>query len=437
MLALMMFFAYMFVDILSPLKSILDEQLNWNSTTFGLYASSEYVLNVFVLFLIIAGIILDKMGIRFTVLLSGGLMVLGAAIKYYAVSSAFIGTGLETWLNSWWTAFPANAKLASVGFALFGCGCEMAGIAVSKAIVKWFRGKEMALAMGVEMAIARIGVAAVVLLSPRIANSFPETPISSAVLFGLALLVIGLICFIVFVFLDAKLDRQMGESGVEPDDPFRFSDIIKLITNKPFIIIALLCVTYYSAIFPFQKYAVNMLECNLNMTAEQAGNVFFWFPLGAAAITPFLGNFLDNRGKGASMLMLGAILMFACHMIFALVPLNIGIALTAIVILGISFSLVPAALWPSVPKLVPSSYLGTAYALIFWIQNIGLMTFPILIGSILDRANPEGTDPSSLDYTSAMITFASLGVVAFFLGLWLKAEDKKNKYGLELPNKSK
>lgn len=435
LLALMMFFAYLFVDILSPLKSILEVQLGWNGTTFGLYAGAEFFLNVFVLFLIIAGIILDKMGVRFTVLLSGGLMVLGGAIKYYAVSGAFIGSGFEAWMNSWWTSFPATAKLASLGFMIFGSGCEMAGITVSKAIVKWFKGKEMALAMGTEMAIARIGVAAAMLLSPRIAAANPQTPISSTVFFGFSLLVVGFMCFIVYVFLDAKLDRQMGESGVEPEDPFHFRDLGKVLTNKPFIIISLLCVTYYSAIFPFQRYAVNMLESNLGMTPAQAGNIFFWFPIGAAAITPLLGNFLDTRGKGASMLMVGAIMMFVCHMIFAVVPLNTFIALTAIIILGISFSLVPASLWPSVPKLVPETYLGTAYALIFWIQNIGLMVFPIAIGRILDSTNQPGTPANELNYTPAMLTFACLGVIAFVLGMWLKREDKQHNYGLELPNK--
>ena len=194
---------------------------------------------------------------------------------------------------------------------------------------------------------------------------------------------------------------------------------------------------YYSAIFPFQKYAVNMFECNLGMSSTEAGDIFFWFPIGAAIITPFLGNFLDNKGKGASMLMLGAVLMFVCHLVFATVHLNLPIALAAIVLLGISFSLVPASLWPSVPKLVPNAYLGTAYALIFWIQNIGLMSFPIVIGKVLDSTNAPGTSPTELNYTPAMLVFASLGVIAFFLGFWLKMEDRKHHYGLELPNKKK
>ena len=435
LLALMMFFAYMFVDVLSPLKSMLATQMGWDSATFGIYGSSEFFLNVFVLFLIIAGIILDKMGIRFTVVLSGAMMVVGALIKYYALSDTFASSSLAHWLNSWWVTLPASAKLASLGFMIFGSGCEMAGITVSKAIVKWFTGKEMALAMGVEMAIARLGVALVMVTSPRLAKHFTDMGVRAPVLLVLALLCVGFICFIAYTFLDHKLDKQTGETGVEPDDPFRFRDLGKLVTNRPFLIIALLCVLYYSAIIPFQRYATNMLQCNLGMTESEAGAIFFWFPIGAAAITPFLGYFLDTRGKGATMLSIGAAVMVMCHLIFAFVPLNVPIALGTIVLLGISFSLVPASLWPSVPKIVPSSYLGTAYALIFWVQNIGLFLTPILIGRVLDSTNPVGTSSVDLNYTWAMLLFSCFGVVAIFLSLTLKWLDGRHQYGLELPNK--
>lgn len=432
-LALMMFFAYMFVDVLSPLMSMLEDQLGWSSTVYGTESSSEYFLNVFVGFLILAGIILDRMGIRFTVVLSGSLMVIGAAIRYYAISPYFAGTGLESLLSGWWESMPASAKLSSLGFAIFGCGVEMAGITVSKAIVKWFQGKELALAMGVEMAIARLGVAVVMVLSPRIAEHFSDIGVSAPVLFCLALLVIGFLCFLGYVVLDARLDKQMGEFEMEAEPPFRFSDMGKLLTNRAFWVIALLCVLYYSSIFPFQKYAINMLENNLSMSPSEAGEIFFWFPIGAAIITPFLGSFLDKRGKGASMLMLGAVLMFVCHLTFAVVPLNVPIALAAIVLLGVSFSLVPASLWPSVPKLVPNSYLGTAYALIFWIQNIGLFAVPIVVGRVLDVTNP-GKSATDLNYTPVMLIFASLGVIAFILGYYLRELDKKRNYGLEAPN---
>lgn len=450
LLASAMFFSYIFMDVLSPLKDILQTHLGWDSTAFGRYAGSETFLNVFVFFLIIAGIILDKMGVRFTAILSGIVMVIGGAVNYYAVSDMFAGSSFEQtmngWLNipsEWWNVtpfyagMPASAKLSAIGFMLFGCGVEMAGITVSRGIVKWFKGKEMAMAMGIEMALARVGVAVVMVGSPFLASFGGNISVSRPVAFSVLLMLIGLISFIVYAFLDKKLEVQMGESGEEKDDPFKISDLKYIFTSKVFWIVALLCVLYYSAIFPFQKYAVNMLQCNLGYSAETSGMIFAVFPLGAAAITPFLGNFLDRKGKGATMLILGACLMIVCHLSFAfLVPMTQSAVLTivSIVLLGISFSLVPAALWPSVPKLVDNRLLGSAYAVIFWIQNIGLYAFPMIIGSVLTATNKGVEDPLQFNYTVPMLVFASLGVFALILGFWLKIEDKLKGYGLEQPN---
>lgn len=447
LLASAMFFAYIFVDILSPLQEFLQTQHGWDPIAYGHFAGSEPFLNVFVFFLIFAGIILDKMGVRFTAILSGVVMVVGASINYYALTKGFEAGSLKVWLDdnlnlplsAWnvtpfYDGMPASAKLSAIGFMIFGCGAEMAGITVSRGIVKWFKGKEMALAMGIEMAIARVGVAVVVIASPAIASIHP-IDVSRPVAYELLLLIIGLICFIVYGFMDKKLDAQGVEE--EKDDPFKVSDIGKILSLKMFWIVALLCVLYYSAIFPFQKYAINMLQCNLNFTAERAGMVFFVFPLGAAAVTPFLGNFLDRKGKGASMLILGAMLMVVCHLVFAfVVPATQSVIITyaAIILLGISFSLVPAALWPSVPKLIDDKLIGSAYALIFWIQNIGLYAFPMIIGSVLRSSNPGVTDPLKYNYTVPMLVFASLGVIALILGFLLKALDKKKGYGLEQPN---
>ena len=447
LLASAMFFGYIFMDILSPLQELLQTQRGWDPVAYGHYAGSETFLNVFVFFLIFAGIILDKMGVRFTAILSGSVMLLGALINWYAVSDAFIGSGAEIFMNdflnlpsAWWNVtpfnegMPASAKMSACGFMLFGCGVEMAGITVSRGIVKWFKGKEMALAMGVEMAIARVGVAVVVLGSPFLASIHPVN-VSRPVAVAVLLLLIGLISFICYAVMDKKLDAQGAEE--EKDDPFRISDLGKILSSKVFWLVALLCVLYYSAIFPFQKYAINMLQCNLGYTSEQAGLVFFVFPLGAAAITPFLGNYLDRKGKGASMLMLGAVLMILCHLSFALLlpaTESVLVAYLSIVLLGISFSLVPAALWPSVPKLVDSRLLGSAYAVIFWIQNIGLYAFPMIIGSVIQSSNPGVTNPLEYNYTVPMLVFASLGVFALILGFWLKVEDKKKGYGLEEPN---
>ena len=450
LLASAMFFAYMFVDLLSPLQALLQETRGWGPDDYGTYAGSETFLNVFVFFLIFAGIILDKIGVRNTALLSSTLMVIGTLVKYWAVSDAFEGSAADIFLKDFWTFFPfsettsSSAKMASFAFMIFGCGVEMAGITVSKGIVKWFKGKEMALAMGLEMAIARIGVAAAMLLSPLFAGPnklFSTADVSRPILLCVILMLIGFISFTIYFFMDKKLEKQMGESGEEPEEPFKISDLGKIFSSKVFWVVSLLCVLYYSAIFPFQKYAVNMLQCNLGYTADTCGMIFAVFPLGAAAITPFLGSFLDHKGKGATMLIFGALLMIICHSTFALIlPATKGtmiapvIAFLAIILLGISFSLVPAALWPSVPKLIDNKLLGSAYAVIFWIQNIGLFAFPMIIGKVLKACNIGIEDPVQYNYTIPMLIFASLGIIALLLGLYLKAIDKKNGYGLEEPN---
>ena len=429
LIALMMFFAYMFVDMLSPLKELLDTTLGWDSSTFGTYAASEYFLNVFCFFLIFAGIILDKMGIRFTGLLSASLMVIGACIKFYAMSEYFVGTGLESWLGSWWVALPASAKLSCLGFMIFGCGCEMAGTTVSKAIAKWFKGKEMAMAMGLEMSIARLGVFAAMWLAPMVSNSFGKS-VSAPVLFGAVLLMIGLIFYFVFVIMDRKFDKQLEAAGElkeeASEEEFKFSDLGKIFTSKMFWLVALLCVLYYSAIFPFQRYAPDFLNKTLGI--ENGAQLFSCFPILAMVLTPFLGGFIDRKGKAASMLMIGSFIMIACHLSFAFVlPMfpSKALAVAIIAILGVSFSLVPAALWPSVPKIIDERILGSAYCVIFWIQNWGLLLVPIVIGKVLDATG---------GYTLPMVIFSSFGVIALLIGMLLKREDKKKGYGMELPN---
>ena len=516
LLALAMFCAYIFMDILSPIKDLMQETRGWDSTAFGTMQGSEVFLNVFVFFLIFAGIILDKMGVRFTAVLSGAVMLVGAIIKWYAVSEAFMGTGLETWFNThlnyiplfdelgvspFYEGMPASAKLAACGFMVFGCGCEMAGITVSRGIVKWFKGREMALAMGSEMALARLGVATCMIFSPFFAKLGGEVSVSRSVAFGVVLMCIALIMTIVYFFMDKKLDAQTGEAE-EKDDPFKLSDIGKILSDSGFWIVALLCVLYYSAIFPFQKYAVNMLQCNLTLVEpsadsywasssvtiqqyiimlivaatgfmsnfqktkfrqylllgisvlalitycymgymrQSAESIFAVFPLLAVLITPILGSYVDHKGKAASMLVLGSLLLIACHLTFAFVlPAFKGnavggvvIAYATILVLGASFSLVPASLWPSVPKLVDAKVIGSAYALIFWIQNIGLWLFPLLIGKVLDKTNPGVTDPTQFDYTAPLVMLACLGVAALLLGLLLKVVDRKKGLGLEEPN---
>ena len=516
LLALAMFCAYIFVDILSPIKDLMLSQRGWDSTAFGTMQGSETFLNVFVFFLIFAGIILDKMGVRFTAILSGAVMLGGALIKYYAVSESFIGSGLETWFTNnlnhipvfeqlgvspFYQGMPASAKLAAIGFMIFGCGTEMAGITVSRGIVKWFKGREMALAMGSEMALARLGVATCMIFSPFFAKLGDKVDVSRSVAFGVVLLCIALIMIIVYFFMDKKLDSQTGEAE-EKEDPFKISDLGQILKSSGFWLVSLLCVLYYSAIFPFQKYAVNMLQCNLTFTEvpsnsfwasssvtivqylimllvaitafmfnfmknktakysvlclsilalitycfmgymrQSAESIFAVFPLLAVGITPILGNYVDHKGKAATMLVLGSLLLIACHLTFAFIlPAFKGnevggviVAYLTILVLGASFSLVPASLWPSVPKLVDAKIIGSAYALIFWIQNIGLWLFPLLIGKVLDKTNPGITDATQLNYTAPLIMLAGLGVAALIIGLILKAVDKNKGLGLEEPN---
>lgn len=440
-----MFFAYFFVDVVAPLQTMLETDYKWTPEVFGMLGGSEFFLNVFVFFLIFSGIILDKMGIRFTIITAGLTMVLGAAIKYYALTPGFQDSGLATWLGTFITWIPASAKLAFFGFSIFGIGVEMAGITVSKTIVKWFKGREMALAMGLEMAVARLGVFAVFRLTPIFAeNGGP----SNSVLWGLIFLCIGFLTFLIYTFMDFKLDKQMGVTNdVAPEDEFKISDLKKIFTNPGFLAIAGLCVLFYSAIFPFQKFATDMLASKLDVDMKSAAAYFSYFPIGAMVLTPFIGYFLDVKGKGASMMLYGAILLTISHLIFAFVPaeiFNVPIAIMTIVILGTAFSLVPASMWPSLPKIVEERYLGSAYGSIFWIQNIGLLAVPILIGWSLSASNPgvseqitAGVVGAKYNYTVPELIFASFGVLAIILSLVLRAVDRKHGYGLEIPNKKK
>ena len=528
LLAFAMFCSYIFMDILSPIKDLLQSTRGWDSTAFGTMQGSETFLNVFIFFLIFAGIILDKMGVRFTALLSGAVMLVGAIINWYALTDAFLGSGLDRWftthlnyipvfdelgISPFYEGMPASAKFSAVGFMIFGCGVEMAGITVSRGIVKWFKGREMALAMGSEMALARLGVATCMIFSPMFANLGGVVSVSRAVAFGVVLLMIALIMFVVYFFMDKKLDES-GDVEEEKDEPFQLRDLGKIMSSGGFWLVALLCVLYYSAIFPFQKYAVNMLQCNLTLTEpgadsfwasdavtviqyvimivvagasfafnfsknaamkysmltiavvalvtycffgymrQSAAAIFAVFPLLAVGITPILGKYVDYKGKAASMLIIGALLLIACHLTFAFIlPMfkgsDIGgvcVAYLTILVLGASFSLVPASLWPSVPKLVDSKIIGSAYALIFWIQNIGLWLFPLLIGKVLDNTNQDivsqvasgALTPEqaavSYNYTAPLVMLASLGVAALLIGFLLKAIDRKKHLGLEEPN---
>jgi|WetSurMetagenome_2_1015567.scaffolds.fasta_scaffold00001_418 MFS family permease len=377
---------YYLTDVMAPLKGLLEGQLNWNSSEFGFFTSAYGWFNVFLIMLIIGGIILDKMGVRFTGLTAASIMVVGTFIKYYAVSTHSLDG--QYWHILFWDV-KAQVFLAGLGFAIFGVGVETAGITVSKIIVKWFKGKEMALAMGLEMATARMGTALALSTSVPIAKGF--NTVSAPILVCLIMLCIGLIAFIMYTFMDKKLDASLasageGSSSAEPEEAFRLRDILFIITNKGWWYLAILCVLFYSAVFPFLKYATDLMVSKFSINEDWAGIIPAMLPFGTILLTPLFGNMYDRKGKGASIMILGAILLIFVHVVFSLPFLNHWfIAIILILVLGIGFSLVPSAMWPSVPKIIPEKQLGTAYALVFWVQNWGLMGVPALIGWVLNK----------------------------------------------------
>ena len=426
--AFTMLCGYFLTDVMSPLKPMLEEELAWTSTDFGFFTSAYGWFNVFFLMLIFGGMILDKMGVRFTGMMSCILMLIGCAIKYAAVAG-YIGTEGEI------LGFKSQVALAAFGYAIFGMGVEIAGITVSKVIVKWFKGKEMALAMGLEMATARIGTMLAMVVTVPFAKYFQS--VSAPVLLCLIMLCIGTISYMVYIVMDKKLEASMEGEEEENEEPFRFSDVFLIIKNKGFWLIALLCVLFYSAVFPFIKYATDLMVNKYNVEQELAGFIPSLLPLGTLFLTPFFGNLYDRHGKGASIMLLGAVMLIGVHLLFALPILNVWWFATAImIVLGIAFSLVPSAMWPSVPKIIPEKQLGTAYALIFWVQNWGLMGVPALIGWVLDKYCKLDTSNGgpAYDYTLPMVIFMCFGIVALFIAILLKREDKKKGYGLELPN---
>lgn len=430
--AFTMLCGYFLTDVMSPLKPMLEEELAWTSTDFGLFTSAYGWFNVFLLMLIFGGMILDKMGVRFTGLGACLLMLIGCAIKYAAVAGYI---GQEGTL----LGIKAQVALASLGYAIFGVGVEIAGITVSKIIVKWFKGKELALAMGLEMATARIGTMLAMAITVPYAKYFES--VSAPVLLCLIMLCIGFISFFIYTFMDKKLDASMVGVEEEKEEPFRFSDIKLIITNKGFWLIALLCVLFYSAVFPFLKYATDLMVNKYHVEEELAGFIPSLLPLGTLFLTPFFGNLYDRKGKGASIMMLGAIMLIGVHFLFTLPILNEWWFATLImIVLGIAFSLVPSAMWPSVPKIIPMKQLGSAYAIIFYIQNIGLSMVPVLIGWVIDdfaTLRDSAGAITGYNYSIPMAVFAVFGVCAIIISVMLRMEDAKKHYGLEEANMKK
>jgi MFS family permease len=429
----LMLTGYFFTDILSPLQGLLREQAGWSNTEYGMFAGSYSFLNVFCLMLIFGGVILDKLGIRFTGMVFIGVMILGAFFNYYALTDTFINGGIGyDFFNSFLTDYKPSLKMAILGYTLFGVGVEIAGITVSRIIVKWFKGKEMALAMGLEMACARGGMLLAFSASPWMTGG--ERIISRPLAFGVLLLIIGFIAFLVHNMMDKRLDVEVAaDTSVESsEEEFKVSDIFLLFKNPGFILISVLCVLFYSAVFPFSKFAPDLMAQKYLFSEYWSGKMVGLLPIGSMILTPFFGAFIDTKGKGASIMVVGALLLIVVHSLFAFGPDSKIFAVGAMILLGFAFSFVPAAMWPSIPKIVPESRLGSAYAMIFMIQNVGLMAFPMLLGAVLDATNVG--NKGNLDYSFAMMLMVGCGVAALIAAFFLRFIDKKKGYGLDLPN---
>ena len=426
---------YFITDVMAPLEDLLTKSpaeggLGWTSDDYGFFSGAYGYINVFLLMLFFGGIILDKCGVRFTGIMSSGLMLVGTLIKWYAVNSDF-GTA-ELF------GYPTQVLLAALGFAIFGMGAEITGITVTKVIAKWFTGHELALAMGLQVAMARIGTAAALACSLPFANAMGN--VAAPVLLGAALLCIGFVAYLVYGVMDKKLDASVAAAKTATEEEgFHFSDLKVIFTNTGFWLIAILCVLFYSGVFPFLKFATKLMIYKYGVEPELAGLIPAMLPFGTILLTPIFGSLYDRLGKGATLMIIGSAMLTLVHVLFALPILNVWwFAILVMIVLGIAFSLVPSAMWPSVPKIIPMKQLGSAYAIIFYIQNIGLSMVPVMIGKVIQNyATIETVEGVTYDYTIPMSIFAVFGIVSIVVSFILKRVDKRNGYGLEQPNMQK
>ena len=425
-----MMMGYFVNDVMSPLEALLEMPkaeggLGWTSSDYGFFSGSGSFINVFLLMLFFSGLILDKMGIRFTGVLACSLMTLGTLVKYYAVTTDF-GTSSVAFFG---TQLPTSAAWASFGFAVFGVGYEMTGITVSKAMVRWFTGHELALAMGIQLAMARLGTAAALSISAPVARHFT---LSTPLLVALAFLIIGLLAFLVFCVMDRRLDdsrrscsTSSSSSSNENNEEFRLSDIGITLRNPGFWLITIFCVLFYSAVSPFLKFSTKLMVIKYGVDPDIAGFFSSIAPFGTILMTPLFGLVFDRFGRGVTLVITGALMLTAVHFGFSLPMHSSAVAIALMVVLSVGYSLAPAALWPCVPKIIPLKCLGTAYSMIFFIQNFGRAIIPMFVG----RANE--TDPS---YTTSMLIFGFTALGAALTAIVMLYTDRKKGYGLQLPN---
>ena len=445
---------YVFWDIVSPLSTTLKASpaeggMGWSAEEYGFYAGSYSIFNIFLLMLFWGGLILDKCGIRFTGLLATGMMLGGALVNYYGVT-LITPEGYVDMPVTLFGLIPAHMKtqvlVASLGFGMFGVGCDITGITVSKIVTKWFTGYELASAMGIQVAMARLGTASAISLSPVIANAYG---VSAPILAGAALLLMGFVMFVVYLIMDKRMDRivaassdetsksEPGDSkekatGTTSDDKFTFKDIVRILRNPGFWLIALLCVLFYSSLRPFLKFASDLLVNKYGIDTVTAGWIVSILPYGTIVLTPLFGVVYDRLGRGSLLMLIGCLIVTCCHVCLALpIMQHTWFASLMMLLYGVSFSLVPSAMWPSVPKIVPLKQLGTAYSIIYFVQNIGLMLVPMLVGNVIG-AHTDAT--GHVDFTIPMVVFALLGVGAVCIALVLMAVDKRKGYGLSEAN---
>lgn len=430
-----MMFGYFFTDIMSPLEGMLAADLGWDGSEYGFFSGAYGLINVFLLMLFFGGIILDKMGIRFTCMFSSITMLVGALIKWYAVT-AVPADAVVDWfhLNLLIARIDAphlSTLIASLGFAVFGVGCEIAGITVSKIVTKWFTGHELALALGLQVALARLGTTAAIACSQPVAKHFGG--VGSSIALGAALLCIAVFVFAYYCVLDRKFDAS--DEATQPggdEESFRFADLGAIFTNPGFWVICLLCLMFYGGVFPFLKFATKIMTIKYGVADDVAGLIPSMLPFGTMILTPLFGSVYDRKGHGVLLMLLGSALLTLVHVVFAIPFLDAWwIAVANMVVLGVAFSLVPSAMWPSVPKIIPMKQLGSAFAIIFFIQNIGLSLIPMAIGDV-NRANTNAEGVT--DYTLSMSIFAIFGVVSILLSMLLLRLEKTKHYGLEQSN---
>ena len=428
---------YYVADVMSPLKPMIEQQLGWSSSEYGFFTGSYAWFNVFLGMLVFGGMVLDKMGARFTGIAAGVMMVAGCGIKWWAIQTHLLDHSTVHLL--FWD-FKSQVLMASVGFALFGVGIEIANVVAVKLIARWFLGYEIALAMGLQVSTARLGTALALGMGAPIAVYF--NAVAAPVLAGVILLGVGLVAYIFYCAMDKKLDASEKEIAAFADEEvFHISDITKILRIRGFWYITILCALFYSAVFPFLKYAPDLMVQKFQVKESLAGAIPSILPFATIPLTVIFGRYYDRKGKGATLMVLGSLLLVLVHFIFTVPFLNNWlVALAATIVLGFGFSLVPAAMWPSLPKFIPHHQLGTAYAVVSWMQNlVALWGVPYLIGWILDRFCITGTrvagglSSPAYNYTLPMAVFTTLGVLAVIFGILLKMEDKKMGYGLELP----